>query len=107
MKVPVPLEDDQTRLEELALETQKSQERAAIRALIHAKKLAIALRRTILQQPSLTDKAVEMKDFAHTTTVSDLESGFKGKAADAAKQYLEDIAQPSLKSPIKVRREPC
>lgn len=100
MKVPVPLEDDQTRLEELALETQKSQERAAIRALVQLNKLTIHLRATF-QQNSLSNKAIEMKNFAKITTVSDLEGGFKGKAANAAKQYLKDMAQPNLKTPIK------
>lgn len=96
----VPLEEDEARLAEMFLESQRKQERIAISSLIQVNKLVSHMQSGLLQL-SLTNKASDMKSFSGSTIVSDLEGGFKGKTADTAKEYLQGILQPDLKSPIK------
>ena len=94
------LESEQERAMELFLENQKAQERFAIRALIAVNKTRL-LKYSKQLQTTLTNQSEGMKEFSEKTLLSDLEGAFKGKAADAAKEYLQKISQPNLNSPIK------
>lgn len=96
----VSLENEQKRAEELLLESQKAQERVAIRSLISVHQSTLHSRSQQVQT-TLTNRAEAMKDFASQTLSTDLEGGFKGKTADAAKDFLKGLPQPNLDSPLK------
>ena len=96
----VSLRDEEERALALLLESQKAQERVAIQALVTINKTSLQARSTQVQT-SLTKQAEKMINFAGNTLPSDLEGGFKGKVADAAKDYLHAVSQPDLTSPIK------
>lgn len=96
----VNLKEEEAKALDLLLESQKAQERVAIQALIAINKSLLQVRSTQLQS-TLTKQAENMRNFSENTLPSDLEGGFKGKVADAAKDYLKAISQPDLTSPIK------
>lgn len=96
----VSLRDEEEKAMALLLESQKTQERVAIQALVTINKTSLQARSTQMQS-SLTKQAEKMKNFSGITLSSDLEGGFKGRAADAAKAYLFAVPQPDLTSPIK------
>jgi len=96
----VSLRDEEEKAMALLLESQKAQERVAIQALVTINKTSLQARSTQVQT-TLTKQAEKMKNFAGNTLPLDLEGGFKGRAADAAKDYLFAVPQPDLTSPIK------
>lgn len=49
----------------------------------------------------MAEQKLQMSDFASTTLKESLNGGFTGKAATAASNYLTDIPQPNLQSPVK------
>ena len=96
----VSLRDEEERALALLLESQKAQERVAIQALVTINKTSLQARSTQVQT-NLTKQAEKMKNFSGITLPSDLEGGFKGRAADAAKDYLKAVPQADFTSPIQ------
>ena len=88
-------------LERQFKEKMKEQERQAIKALIVAKKLLI-LAKGLDLAAQLQAAALDMKNYASTNYVKNIQGGFEGKAAQAAETHLTQTMQtPSLDSPIK------
>lgn len=82
------------------LERMKDNERTKISGLI-----TIMTTETKAELAPLADwmaeQKLQMSDFASTTLKESLNGGFTGKAATAASNYLTDIPQPNLQSPVK------
>lgn len=89
-----------TDYEDKFLEFGRSQAREAIRAALEVQKGNIRVEYS-LSVRSLNDLSDKMKTFSSSTLKKDLEGGLSGKAADAAKTFLDAIAKPNLESPIK------
>lgn len=88
-------------LERQFKEKMKEQERQAIKALIVAKELLI-LAKGLDLAAQLQAAALDMKNYASTNYVKNIQGGFEGKAAQAAETHLTQTMQmPSLDSPIK------
>lgn len=82
-------------------EKMKEQERQAIKALIVAKEQLILAKGAELAT-QLQAVALDMKNYASTNYVKNIQGGFEGKAAQAAETHLTQTMQtPSLDSPIK------
>ncbi|EJO17840.1 MULTISPECIES: hypothetical protein [Streptococcus] len=82
-------------------EKMKEQERQAIKALIAAKEQLILAKGAELAT-QLQAAALDMKNYASTNYVKNIQGGFEGKAAQAAETHLTQTMQmPSLDSPIK------
>lgn len=89
-----------TYLDEYYAEFEKEQERIAIQSAIKIQKGNILIEYSLSSQ-ALDELSEKMKQFSSATVAADLAGGLSGKAADAAKKFLENIERPALDCPIK------
>ena len=75
----------------------KAQEREMIDALIQSEKSKVTAQSSLLAA-WLAEQKLQMSDFATATLNNGLKGGFSGKAAT---NYLTNIPQPNLQTPIK------
>lgn len=78
----------------------KEQERIAIRALIAAKRIEIMAQNTVLT-PTLKEASNKLKKYTSENYVKNIQEGLTGNTAKKADEYLKNLAEPTLNSPIK------